>query len=182
MSERDKLGIADVARLAAVPGRSETQAKSRLNRWKDLGIIPPDGEIPARGGKAYVYPQTTGAIFAVLCDLFDAGIVVDHERLRGMWGYLAEPHAEGCHPHITHVLDAVAKGEACWLILTLWRDPQTGDFKKTCCTRFEDQADKPIAPPTPDYEPLGEYIVSFHKLLDRFTSAESNVRPIRVEG
>ena len=46
---------------------------------------------------------------------------------------------------------------------------------------IEDQADKPIAAPTPDYDPIGEYIVSFHKLLERFTSAESNVRLIRAE-
>jgi hypothetical protein len=163
-------------RVSEVAGSNKT----RFKNWVSEGIIPPDGEIPAPGGKAFVYPQWAGAVFAILCDLYDGGIVVGRRQLAAMWRYFAEPHGEGCHPHITHILDAVAKDEACWLILTLWRHPITGGFETTCCTRFEDQADKPIAGPTPDHQPFGEYIVSLHKLLERFASAESNVRPLKA--
>ncbi len=182
MSEKDKLKTADVASFAARPGRTKAQAGSRFTHWREAGVIPTDEQVWGPGGHAYVYDQSTGAIFAVMCDLFDAGIVTGKLQLRGMWDYMAQPHADGCHPHITHILDAIAKGEACWLILTLWRAAAAGEFKTTCCTRFEDQGDKPIEAPTADHEPVGEYIVSLHKLLERFASTESNVRPIRAEG
>lgn len=169
MSEA-KLRVADVA----------GSRKARFKRWVAAKIIPPEGAVPAPGGKAFVYPQTTGAIFAVTCDLFDAGIVTGQKQLRELWEYFAEPHAEGCHPHITHVLDAVAKGEATWLIFTLWRHRDGFDFKTTCCTRFEDDPSKPIAAPSQDHEPVGEYIVQLHKLLERFAVSESNVQPFKV--
>jgi len=180
MDAGDKLKTGDVAKGATGPNRTLAQASSRFNRWREAGIIPAEDHVWGPGGKAFVYPQTSGAIFAVLCDLYDAGIVTAKRQLRTMWEYLADPHAEGCHPHITHILDATAKGEACWLILTQWRHSETGAFQPTCCTRFEDQADKPIAGPSPEHEPLGEYIVPLHKLLDRFTDAESNVRPLKA--
>lgn len=169
MSE-GKLRVADAA----------GSQKNRFKWWVQEGIIPPDGEVPAPGGKAFLYPQWAGAAFAVQCDLYDAGIVTGKRQLRAMWDYLAAPHAEGCHPHITHILDAVAKDEACWLILTMWRHRGTGELQPTCCTRFEDQADKPIAGPSEDHEPIGEYIVPLHRLLARFATADSNVRPLKA--
>lgn len=175
-----KIGVGTVAAMSAGPGGSAAQRKTRFKNWVADGIIPSDGEVPAPGGKAFVYPQTAGAIFTVLCEFYDAAIVVGKRELRSLWEYFADPHAEGCHPHITHILDAIAKGEACWIIFTLWRDRTSGAFQKTCCTRFEEQADKPIAGPTQDHEPVGEYIVSLHKLLERFATLESNVRPIKA--
>jgi hypothetical protein len=180
MSETDKLKTGDVAKIAEGPGRTKAQAASRFNRWREAGIIPAHEQVWGPGGNAYVYPQSAGAIFAVLCELYDSGIVVISRDLRDMWDYLADPHAEGCQPHITHVLDAVANGEACWLILTLWRHQSTGQFQKTCCTRFEDEADKPIKGPSPDHDPMGDYIVPFHRLLPQFANGVTNVRALKA--
>jgi hypothetical protein len=175
-----KIGVGAVARMAERPGRSFDAERNRFKKWVAAGIIPPDGEVPAPGGKAFVYPQTAGAIFAIMSELYDAAIAVSHRELRGLWDYLAESHADGCHPHITHILDAVEKEEACWLIFTLWKDEVSGAYVKTCCTRFEDQADKPINAPSADHDPAGEYIVQLHKLLKRFAVIESNVQTLKA--
>ena len=109
--DEGKIGVGQASALAVGPGWSADQRKNRYKKWEQVGIIPHAGEVPAPGGKAFVYPQTAGAIFAVLCDLHDGGIVTGKRQLRGMWDYMAQPHADGCHPHITHILDAIAKGD-----------------------------------------------------------------------
>ncbi len=182
MDTGEKLKNGQVAAFAARPGRTRAQAGSTLNYWRTLGIVPHDGEVPAPGGKAFLYPQWTGAIFAVLCDLHDAGVVTAKDQLRGMWRFLAEPHGEGIRPHIEHILDAIAAGECCFLVMTMWRDEVSGAYQPTCATRFEDEYDKPIASPTPRHDPVAEYVINLHVLLKRFATKDSNVQPLRTEG
>ncbi|MDP3492632.1 MAG: hypothetical protein Q8R82_05925 [Hyphomonadaceae bacterium] len=182
MSEREKLKTGDVAAFAAGPGRTKAQATSRFTHWRELGIIPASEQVWGPGGPAYVYPQTVAAIFAVVSDLFDAGVVTGTRQLRSMWRFFSEPHAEGVRAHITHVLDAIAAGECVFLIMTMWRDEVSGEFHPTCATRFEDEYDRPVAAPAPHHEPIAEYVINLHVLLKRFATTESNVRPIRAEG
>lgn len=181
MDTGEKLKNGQVAAFATRPGRTLAQAGSILNYWRTLGIIPSDGEVPAPGGKAFLYPQWTGAIFAVLCDLHDSGVVTAKHQLRRMWSFFAEPHAEGVQPHIMHILDAIAAGECVFLIMTMWRDEVSGEFQPTCATRFQDEYDRPVKAPTERHEPVAEYVINLHVLLKRFATAESNVRPIRAE-
>lgn len=180
MNTGDKLKNGQVAEFACGSRRTKAQAGSLLNYWRTLGIVPSDGEIPAPGGKAFVYPQWTGAIFAVLCDLHDAGVVTDKAQLRGMWRFFAEPHADGVSPHIEHVLDAIAAGECVFLVMTMWRHEMDSTFQPTCATRFQDEYDKPIVAPSDLHEPVAEYVINLHVLLKRFASAKSNVLPFKA--
>lgn len=174
MDTSEKLRNGQVAAFATRPGRTQAQAGSLLNYWRTLGIVPHDGEVSAPGGKAYVYPQCTGAIFAVLCDLHDAGVVTEKRQLGGMWRFFAEHHADGA-PLIDQVLDAIADGECCWLIMTMWRNEKTGEPQPTCSIRFEHEYDRPVTAPSADHEPIAEYVINLHVLLKRFATRDSNV-------
>ncbi len=180
MDTQGKLTTGGVAAFAAGPGRTKAQAGSKLNHWRDIGIVPADEQVWGRGGNAYVYPQTAGAISAILFDLHGAGIVTAKRQLQSMWRFFSEPRAEGLRPHIEYVLGAVASGECCFLVITMWRDETSGAFQPSCATRFEEEHDKPIEAPSPHHEPVAEYVINLHVLLKRFATAESNVLPLKA--
>lgn len=83
MREREKLKTGDVAKVAAGPGRTAAQAGSRFTHWREAGVIPTDEQVWGPGGPAYVFPRSTGAVAAVLFDLFDAGVVTDSRESAG---------------------------------------------------------------------------------------------------
>jgi hypothetical protein len=180
MDATEKLKTGDVAKIAAGPWRTPAQNVSRLNYWREIGVIPTDGQEWGPGGFATIYPSGTGAIAAIMFDLFDAGIVAGKKQLSDLWRFFAEPHAEGVRPHIVHILDAVAAGECCFLVMTMWRHASSGETQPTCSTRFQDEYDKPIVAPSSHHEPVAEYVINLHVLLKRFASRETNVHPFKA--
>lgn len=180
MSEREKLKTGDVAAFAAGPGRTRAQAGSRFTHWREAGIVPTEEKVWGPGGHAYVFPQSTGAIAAILFDLFDAGIVTDKRQLGRMWRFFGEAH-ENRPSQIDLVLNAVAAGECCWLIIVMWQNEETGEPHPTCSTRFVDDYDRPVPAPSASHVPVAEYVVNLHVLLKRFATQDSNVQPMRAE-
>lgn len=178
MDATGKIKVGDAAKVAAGPGRTPKQAASLWRRLVAMGVIPADGEEWGPGGTAYLFPQSAGAVGAVLFDLMDAGIVGGKKDLTSLWRYLSEPHSEGDAPLITHVLAEVASGGQCWLIITLWRHRLTGHIVPTCATRFADDMDRPIERPSPDHDPVADYVIRLHELLARFADTESNIVPL----
>lgn len=176
MDTKERLKSGDVAKIAAGPGRTAAQSGSRFNRWCEADIIPRDEHVWGPGGPAYVYPQSTGAVAAILFDLFDAGVVRDKGQLGRMWRFFAGPH-EGGPTLIDQTLDAVADSECCWLIMTMWRGAKNGEFQPTCAVRFEQEYDRPVEAPSADHEPIAEYVINLHVLLKRFATRDSNVLP-----
>lgn len=171
MVTRDKIRVSEAAELAAAPGRTAKQSRSRWHRWIDAGIIPEAAETArGHGGEAFLYPQSAGAIAAVLFDLFDAGAVTGRDQLASMWRYFAEPQHAGGEPLITHVLAEVEAGNPCFLVFTLWRHQHTGEIVPTCGVRFHDELERPFEAPSQFHEPVTKCVTPLHRLLARFVA------------
>lgn len=175
MDARDRIRVAEAAEMAARPGRTPAQVRARWHRLVEIGVIPRAVETDwGRGGLTFIYPDWAAAVACVIFDLIDAGAVSDRAQLRGMWSYLAEPHHEGGEPLIVHVLAEVEAGNPCFLVLTLWRNQDTGEITPTCGVRFSEELERPFEAPSQFHEPVVKCVTPLHLLLARFADAEPN--------
>lgn len=173
--------ISRIAQLAAGPGRTPKQTGARFHQWIIAGIIPPAAVLSkGQGGEAFLYPQSVGAIAAVLFDLYDAGAVTNHGQLKSMWRYLSEAE-DGAEPLITHVLAEIEAGNPCWLVLTLWRHSFSGECQPTCGVRFADETERPFEAPSDHYTPFADYVIHLDRMLARFATRESNIVPLKAD-
>lgn len=165
----DKLKASEIgAELADKAGARSVDATEWIKRCVKADIIPPDGETWGRGGKTWLFPRSTPAIAAVLFWLFQNAGIRDRRDLRGIWNFFAVPHHDGGEPAITHIMAEIAAGRTAWLICTRWGDRQSGDSRFGVSLRFEEDGDRPIAPPVPGYEPLADLVLDLGHLLSRF--------------
>lgn len=178
MDATGKIKVGEAAKVADGPGRTPKQAARRWRNLVAMGVIPSDGEAWGSGGTANLFPQWAGAVGAVLFDLMDAGIVGGKKDLASLWQYFSEVESDGEAPLITHVLAEIASGGQCWLIMTLWRHRITGKIVPTCATRFADEIERPLESPSPDHDPVADYVIRLHELLARFANTESNIVPL----
>lgn len=165
----DKLKASEIgAALGEATGRDPIHETYRFKNFVRAGAIPPDGETWGRGGKTWLFPRSAPAIAAVLFWLFDRAGIRDRAALRDTWNFLAEPHHEGGHPAITHIMAEIADGRTAFLIVTQWGCRRTGEVRLGMSLRFEEELDRKIAPPIPDYEPLADLTLDLGPLLRRF--------------
>lgn len=170
MSKRETVKASEAGAVLAGPGMSEAFATERFRRWQSQGIIPPVGRAGERrdGRDAFLFDQAAPAVAAVLFWAHDFAGLTDRDTLASFWRYLAQPHDPAGVPPIDHVLAEVADGRAPVLVLTRWGNPQTGEIQTTAALRFDDEYERPIEGPSPDFDPIADIVLELAPLLERF--------------
>lgn len=166
----------EAGRGAARPGLTAEQATTRLLRWTLEEIVPPPEREPrGRGLPRYAYPQETGAVLAVVSDLFDSGAIAGRDQLRDVWRFLSIPRDESDSPIITHILEEIEAGKTAWFVVAVWRHEIDGTFQKTCGVRFAGEEGEPMESPSFNHVAVGDWVIPLHRLLSRFATRASNV-------
>jgi hypothetical protein len=169
----DKVNTADAATTLAGPGRTPFQAKGRLQRWANAGILPALGKVGAGSRSSWIFDRRVVACAAILFELYDRAGVTDPAQLKAIYAYLAEPSEPGRPPLIEEIMADAVDG-APVLVLTQWIGPR-GEPTMTVCVRLEAELSHPIMAPSNDHRPVLEGVLSLAPVLDRII--ESKVIP-----
>lgn len=172
----DKVNTADAATTLAGPGRTPFQAKGRLQRWANAGILPALGKV---GGSrsSWEFDRRTVACAAILFELYDRAGVTDPAQLKAIYAHLAEPCEPGRPPLIEEIMADAVDG-APVLVLTQWVGPHGPDM--TVCVRLEAELAHPIMAPSDDHRPVLEGVLSLAPVLDRIIESKVIAFPSRA--
>lgn len=173
----DKVNTADAATTLAGPGRTPFQAKGRLQRWANAGILPALGKV---GGSrsSWEFDRRTVACAAILFELSDRAGVQDPAQLKAIYAHLAEPCEPGRPPLIEEIMADAVDG-APVLVLTQWAGPR-GERDITVCVRLDAEQAHPIMAPSNDHTPLMEGVLSLAPVLDRVLDSKVIPFPSRA--